>query len=224
MKRRHQRLFKLLLFVLAGAIINVAVAWGCAVFVKFPRDGRTLKYGNDEFGDPFVATTRRGFGHLRESRLPGRLKEGLTAPRRYEERVDFEWLDSGRRGCTIFVGWPMLALTCRNDREMVMLHFPGADGLAADGDPSGSLIGGIPLPPGPDSGPWDMWRALPYTPIYAGFAINTIFYAAIVWVLFAVPGVVRRRVRRKRGQCAACGYSLRGTPDIEKCPECGATV
>ena len=46
---------------------------------------------------------------------------------------------------------------------------------------------------------------------------------AIVWMLFAVPGAVRRRVRIKRGQCASCGYSLRGITS-EKCPECGAAV
>ena len=70
----------------------------------------------------------------------------------------------------------------------------------------------------------DDHRALPLQVVWPGFAINTIFYAAIVWMLFAVPGAVRRRVRIKRGQCASCGYSLRGTPHSEKCPECGASA
>ena len=59
--------------------------------------------------------------------------------------------------------------------------------------------------------------------IWPGLAINTIFYAAILWMIFAAPGAVRRWRRIKRGQCASCGYSLRGTSHVEKCPECGAT-
>jgi hypothetical protein len=66
-------------------------------------------------------------------------------------------------------------------------------------------------------------KVLPFIPLWPGFAINTIFYAAIVWMLFMGPGAVRRRVRRKRGQCAACGYSLRGNVS-DKCPECGVMV
>jgi len=64
---------------------------------------------------------------------------------------------------------------------------------------------------------------IPYRPIFSGFAINTIFYAVILWMLCAAPGAVRRRVRIKSGQCASCGYSLRESVS-EKCPECGATL
>ena len=67
---------------------------------------------------------------------------------------------------------------------------------------------------------------LPYFPIWPGFAINTLFYAAILWLLFAAPGFVRRRVRIRRGQCGACGYDLRGQLDSKHktCPECGANA
>jgi predicted RNA-binding Zn-ribbon protein involved in translation (DUF1610 family) len=66
-------------------------------------------------------------------------------------------------------------------------------------------------------------RIFPHPLVWPGFAINTIFYAAIVWMLFAVPGAVRRRLRHKRGQCASCGYSLRESTS-HVCPECGATT
>jgi hypothetical protein len=49
---------------------------------------------------------------------------------------------------------------------------------------------------------------LPYRPIWPGFATNTLFYAAILWLIFAVPGRVRRRRRIRRGVCPACAYPV----------------
>jgi hypothetical protein len=63
---------------------------------------------------------------------------------------------------------------------------------------------------------------VPYRPLWPGFAINTMFYAAILWLLFAAPFAVRRRRRIKRGLCVACGYDLKGLPTAAQCPECGA--
>jgi hypothetical protein len=65
-------------------------------------------------------------------------------------------------------------------------------------------------------------RHLPIRPIWPGFAINTIFYAAILWVVFLVPRSVKRLRRRAKGCCIHCGYDLRGQPaDSKTCPECG---
>jgi hypothetical protein len=75
-------------------------------------------------------------------------------------------------------------------------------------------------------------RALPYSMIWPGFAIDTLFYAAIWLTLFF--GIVggKRAIRRKRGRCPRCGYDLRGQrhqgtePRRHEglgagCPECG---
>jgi hypothetical protein len=43
---------------------------------------------------------------------------------------------------------------------------------------------------------------------------------ALVLPTSAAVGAVRRRRRRVRGCCTACGYDLRGSPG--RCPECGA--
>ena len=61
--------------------------------------------------------------------------------------------------------------------------------------------------------------AVPTSPIWPGFAINTIFYATILWLPFA-PFQLRRYVRVKRGLCINCGYDLRGA-EHAVCPECG---
>ena len=63
------------------------------------------------------------------------------------------------------------------------------------------------------------WKLLPLRPLLIGFALNTIFYAAILWMPFA-PFVLRRHIRRKRGHCIKCGYDLRGD-FAAGCPECG---
>ncbi len=62
---------------------------------------------------------------------------------------------------------------------------------------------------------------VPIGQIFPGFALNTIFYAAILWLLFAAPGAVRRRIRTKRGQCPACAYPI-GTNKL--CTECGTRL
>ena len=63
-------------------------------------------------------------------------------------------------------------------------------------------------------------RLLAYLPIWPGFAINTLFYAGIVWLLIPGPFALRRLIRRRRGLCPACGYDIRHG-EHEACPECG---
>jgi hypothetical protein len=62
---------------------------------------------------------------------------------------------------------------------------------------------------------------LPLLPIWPGFAINTLFYAAILWLLFAAPFALRRRSRIRRGLCPACAYKIGESPI---CTECGTAV
>ena len=64
---------------------------------------------------------------------------------------------------------------------------------------------------------------LPYAPIWTGLVMNTLLYAAMLWVLMGAPFVVRRWRRQRTGRCFRCGYDLRGA-DHEVCPECGAEV
>jgi hypothetical protein len=66
-------------------------------------------------------------------------------------------------------------------------------------------------------------RVLPLRPLWLGLVVDTALYAAAVWM--AVPGslLLRSTLRRRRGQCSACGYNLRHV-DHRACPECGATA
>ena len=64
-------------------------------------------------------------------------------------------------------------------------------------------------------------RLIPLKPLWPGFAINTVFYAAVLWLLLICPGRLRRFLRLRRGLCPACAYPI-GTSDV--CTECGKPV
>src|SRR5262245_54887846 len=55
---------------------------------------------------------------------------------------------------------------------------------------------------------FDVMDTMPCGPVWPGFAINTAFYAAVLWVLMAFPFAIRRTIRRRRGLCPACAYPV----------------
>ncbi len=62
---------------------------------------------------------------------------------------------------------------------------------------------------------------LPLRPLWPGFALDTVFFAAVSGViLFGWRGLVRRR-RLRRGRCPACAYPI-GSSAV--CTECGEAL
>ena len=68
---------------------------------------------------------------------------------------------------------------------------------------------------------WQRTLILPYEPIWPGLVINTLFYAAILWLLIPGPFALRRFLRVRRGLCTACAYPM-GESSV--CTECGVTL
>jgi hypothetical protein len=64
-------------------------------------------------------------------------------------------------------------------------------------------------------------RLLPLRPVWPGFAVNTLFYAAVIWLLICGPFVLCRFIRVRRGLCPKCAYPV-GTSD--QCSECGKAL
>ncbi len=62
---------------------------------------------------------------------------------------------------------------------------------------------------------------MPLRPIWPGFAVNTLFYAATLWLLILGPFALRRLLRRRRGRCPACSYPM---GESAVCSECGKAL
>jgi hypothetical protein len=216
MKRRT--IFKLLLFLLAGAIINVAVAWGCAIGCRDILDDEELANANmgeviwqvssfrHPVGDVLVSTRLKNESGMavHSARHPSTLIKNWS---RFEE-LTAEFTNSERSVVEIRFaigrGIPMRALWSERSHVLDVAEY----GLSNNAIPpiNGGIETGLALSaPGPGRWPID----LPLRPIWPGFAINTIFYAAILWVLFAVPGVLSRERRLRVAACGLAGANLR---------------
>ena len=70
---------------------------------------------------------------------------------------------------------------------------------------------------------FSLYRQTPWTgrAIYWEFAVPLWFLSVVtaIFPAWRVISFIRRRNRKLPGQCRACGYDLRATPD--RCPECG---
>jgi len=198
---------RMLLLLTGGAIINVAVAWGCAAYPDLTQ--ARSSYCHDDFWSG-------GTINARVTAQVGRRQVGqVTVMETYlrtrtirRDRPTVQQKANEHLLGYVSAGWPLFSATC----ELVgKFGMPRAEQ---------TISWGVPLPPhGKKNG--NEWRALPYRPLWPGFVINTIFYAAILWLPFGGFRFARLRIRARRGQCPACAYPV-GASDV--CTECGKTV
>jgi len=212
----RRRLFIVAVFLLAGAVVNVGVAWGCAAWADVDTDNTggisedgTAQMGrwSSKFGTfiQYEISRTATYRHFlfespnMDEVLPYWFRHPSAA---YESGlIDREDRFADARG------WP--ALTMWSEFEW---------------PPHGPTVvvkGGFPLSPPHSVFPRfhpDLPRALPLRPIWPGFVANTLFYAAFLWLLIPGPFALRRFIRIKRGLCVACGYP-KGESAV--CSECG---
>ena len=209
-------LVQICVLLLLGAIVNVAVTWSLSMFSNLP-DRRSI-YG------PELVGIMNTYG----------LHDDPA-----EERAIAEWKGPGRRAMPLFgdskhhgrvplniryvlqAGWPLVSLTATWSWER------DSTGSESSLKWLEHCSGGVPttardaLPASAPTVLRKQPRVLPLHPLWPGFVINTLFYAAILWLLFAAPFALRRWRRIKRGLCPKCAYPV-GTSDV--CTECGAVV
>jgi len=229
------RVLTAIAFLLLGAIVNVAVAWGVGLAFASP----TERY---RFGD--APSHEGGFWRFTEHRAAGRTAlwwlpehERLT-PKRF---LPVEYLATPPSWTTVdwskgpdrilydanvaatvedACGWPCRAMLRRADIWI------GSRNGRGTSESKTKWTYAVIVPQAPSAmsilEAHEAYRALALSPIWPGFAINTVFYAALLWLLFAAPFALRRRRRINGGLCPKCAYDLRAT-QAGVCPECGAT-
>ena len=213
----------ILIFLLLGAVVNVAVAWGLAVvhngiYDRFSdgEEGRASADGDsweiarfDYFGTTRlvgIPSTKELVGSGYEAEyVPGLLPSWsrmndppstlpANADRKYGIQWDMVFLSEIARG------WPLRSFTCTHYKSYPDLIIHTKDGILLHVDSKFRL----------------QRITLPLRPIWTGFALNTILYAVLLGSLFTS----RRKIRNKRGLCVKCAYDLRGA-EHKACPECG---
>ncbi len=220
-----RRLFKLVVFLVLGAIVNVAVAWACGAWLDTLNADQVARISSmDSPRLAILINTRLGATRVTCRRVDEPYKANLYTPLgrapywsrgrlspdqvslRYRPVGSIMWsaVDEAR-------GWPLRAMMWWAD----MKSNPLTGATLAVTVEHGLDLSNLAVTP-------EFRSALPVKPIWPGFAINTAFYAAILWMLTLGPFTARRIVRRKRGHCIQCGYNLRGHSGGGVCPECGA--
>ena len=204
-------IFKLVVFLLLGAVATTLVAWSLSAYQPLAMDwawadpvettqeplwqfGTYSRRGGMQLGSQVVMNRRRTSKPLQQAPHWSRAS---VAPTREDFEARLHVLETAH-------GWPKLSHFHRKTTQR--------------GDWRGNVEWRVQVPWFPRNGR-KTTRALPLAPIWPGFAINTIFYATILWLPFA-PFQLRRYVRVKRGCCINCGYDLRGDFSAG-CPECG---
>ena len=196
-----RRVLTILAFLLAGAVVNVAVAWGCA---RWPRDIFSVTSKDS------VALSFQDIAWWNKHVSPLFDCHAESAYKRREVGIE----------ASMFLS----AVTTQG--HVSAIHI-------ASGWPARSLSGEFWDSSAQGKPPqWSERRAVvvylnrsfatPVRPVWPGFAINTVFYATVLWLLNYGPFVLLRRlIRRRRGLCPACAYPM---GEASVCTECGRAL
>ncbi|MCZ6653268.1 MAG: hypothetical protein O7D91_09610 [Planctomycetota bacterium] len=222
----QRRLFTLVIFLLLGAVVNVAVACALTAWIVVGEGSAEAGSILTPAGEtvPYLYWKQRGIERIKWHLF---LARG-DPPERFPIRQAPTWSEVATRRAyndnrhPFFVnvrgevasGWPLLSMrSCHAVKPTggTRIYEPPMCAVTLSdhrSPPSWHLARG---------------RALPLIPIWPGIFGNTAFYSMLLWLLICGPFALRQHIRRKRGLCVACGYDLRHA-DHEACPECGAAV
>ena len=221
-----RRLLTILFLLLAGAVVNVGVAWGCALWSGFRFDSKS--FFSHETKPRWIVGVSSGFGITRVGMVPDNgLWDDDGLQRQPRTRTAPRWSAAIRSPSPDVVesrlgpwtlehasGWPTRSAVAVLRRTLY--ESPGVR-------PQSSqfwIVSGLKVleQTTDDHVPY---RVIPVRPIAIGSVVNTLFYAALLWLLFFAPFTLRRDLRARRGLCPACGYPV---GESAVCSECGRAV
>ncbi len=185
------------IFLLVGAVMNVAEAWWSAFPSPHPSrfthlaEPSDLAWWETNAPDDFPNLPLE-LRSLSESNMSGRLIRPWIPN---EGKITPDHQDSFTH---IRCGWPAHALDgwywSRGNADAVLSHaFVIREG----------------------------WLWVPLRPIWPGIVINTLFYAVVVWLVTCGPFAARRLNRIRRGLCPKCEYPM---GESAVCTECGKAL
>ncbi len=218
-----RRLLIVALFLCLGAVLNVAVAWACAIWSPVCRDPLAIhiQHPPDVLSgaegrsaqQPSYENTASGFGYTEY--LTGiSMRSTVASPAANNDPLE----SSGRTDpWTLWspysdpqaatAGWPLRTLDWS-----VPKHASGRSSIYREGLRFPGTMAWLRVAPD---------RRVPLRPLWLGFAVNTLFFAIVAASVWTPIVALRRYFRCRRGQCPACGYPV-GVSGV--CTECGRAV
>jgi hypothetical protein len=217
-RRTRRTAAKVAVFLLLGAVVNVAVAWGCVAWCSTnsvgPIDHQPVI---DWFNANLPDSTATRWDVAICSQFSGRGLDTVWAAAAGLQNGD----DPSNPQRMVMAhryraGIPYLSVEGEEWDFWNVLQDgrPGPHSFVIRGLLASVQGGALRAIKGYDS-------CYPYRPFLLGFAINTLFYGGILWLLFAAPFALRKWRRGRKGLCPACAYPV-GTSEV--CTECGAKV
>lgn len=214
---------RILVFLLLGAIVNVAVAWGCVLFasrrkpVEVSRGFSGTPVTLMTLGEPHVGVEVLSCDGV-EQELPMLVwNERVGGWTEYQGDIRSDDWARTIPATRTRAGWPCLAL------EGWQAHSFGWLSLSPEQRPHAGdqTHCGLALNDGSDLWlPRRRW-ILPLRPVIRGFAVNSLVYGSILLAVGLTRVAVRASMRKRHGLCPACAYP-RGSSPV--CTECGEAL
>lgn len=214
---------RILVFLLLGAIVNVAVAWGCALaHGEVPTRTYFENYGPTNAG---LIQIVREFGYEYVF-----VRDNVAQPSAHAGRKSFNgrqwWPDAGSPNPTVDghvgCGWPMLSVSATISPAPSWRLAP-RPGESLSAPTRRTVRGGYIWNKAAlnETARFKIPLILPYRPLLPGSVVNSTIYALAIALTTYGSRAMCSLARWRRGLCPACAYP-RGSSPV--CTECGEAL